>query len=185
MIDGDQRPSALYPGRALTVKSGHLVTRMPIFIAPLHEFNTCHNPEGPGGGQFCSTKGGAAAPATHGQRGLFRLGTREGPAVWFADINRALDPHTAGQHHRGSGWSDWGDLVYEPPVKGYVVKSKFIAHDTEHRPLNRWYVDHAGAGAKAALPKYAETLRAAGFEVEIGKIHELKKKQVVWILGRR
>jgi hypothetical protein len=27
---------------------------MPAFLVPLHEFNKCHNPEGPGGGQFCA-----------------------------------------------------------------------------------------------------------------------------------
>jgi hypothetical protein len=28
---------------------------MPAFLVPLHEFNPCHTPGGPGGGQFCST----------------------------------------------------------------------------------------------------------------------------------
>lgn len=31
---------------------------MPVFLRPLHESNDCHNPKGPGGGQFCSTEGG-------------------------------------------------------------------------------------------------------------------------------
>lgn len=30
---------------------------MPTFLVPLHEFNKCHNPEGNGGGQFCSGEG--------------------------------------------------------------------------------------------------------------------------------
>jgi hypothetical protein len=32
---------------------------MPAFLIPLHEFNACHTPEGPEGGQFCSNKTGA------------------------------------------------------------------------------------------------------------------------------
>jgi hypothetical protein len=32
---------------------------MPAFLIPLHEFNACHTPEGPEGGQFCSSKTGA------------------------------------------------------------------------------------------------------------------------------
>jgi len=36
---------------------------MPAFLVPLHEFNPCHNPEGPGGGQFCSTAGGRSPSA--------------------------------------------------------------------------------------------------------------------------
>jgi hypothetical protein len=28
---------------------------MPAFLVPLHEFNPCHNPDGAGGGQFCSS----------------------------------------------------------------------------------------------------------------------------------
>ena len=30
---------------------------MPCFLVPIHEFNKCHNPEGEGGGRFCSTAG--------------------------------------------------------------------------------------------------------------------------------
>jgi hypothetical protein len=30
---------------------------MPTFLIPLHEFNACHTPSGPGGGQFCSKSG--------------------------------------------------------------------------------------------------------------------------------
>ena len=28
---------------------------MPCFLVPLYEYNHCHNPDGAGGGQFCST----------------------------------------------------------------------------------------------------------------------------------
>jgi hypothetical protein len=35
-----------------------VVPRVPVFLVPLHEFNTCHNPTGAGGGQFCSADGG-------------------------------------------------------------------------------------------------------------------------------
>jgi hypothetical protein len=34
---------------------------MPVFLVPLYESNDCHNPAGPGGGQFCSTGGVAEA----------------------------------------------------------------------------------------------------------------------------
>ncbi len=27
-----------------------------MILAPIHEFNHCHNPDGPGGGQFCSAE---------------------------------------------------------------------------------------------------------------------------------
>ncbi len=30
---------------------------MPVLLVPLHEYNTCHVPHGPQGGQFCSTGG--------------------------------------------------------------------------------------------------------------------------------
>lgn len=36
---------------------------MPAFLTPLHEFNGCHNPDGPGGGRFCSTDGGGGGGA--------------------------------------------------------------------------------------------------------------------------
>jgi hypothetical protein len=39
---------------------------MPCFLVPIHEFNTCHNPEGEGGGQFCSTAGEQAHIVPYG-----------------------------------------------------------------------------------------------------------------------
>jgi hypothetical protein len=36
---------------------------MPNFLTPLHEFNSCHTPAGPGGGQFCA---GASGPPSGG-----------------------------------------------------------------------------------------------------------------------
>lgn len=33
---------------------------MPVLLVPLHEYNPCHNPEGPGGGQFCAGPDGYA-----------------------------------------------------------------------------------------------------------------------------
>ena len=35
---------------------------MPAFLVPLHEYNKCHNPEGKGGGQFCSDDADLAEP---------------------------------------------------------------------------------------------------------------------------
>jgi hypothetical protein len=35
---------------------------MPTLLVPIHEYNKCHNPDGPAGGQFCSTEGGGSIP---------------------------------------------------------------------------------------------------------------------------
>jgi len=48
---------------------------MPSFLRPLHEGNDCHNPAGPGGGQFCSDAG--AVPVSCGPAGQC-----------FANVNR-------------------------------------------------------------------------------------------------
>jgi hypothetical protein len=73
---------------------------MPSFLTPLYEANDCHNPAGPGGGQFCAktgakltTKAEAALLAridksptgsvvvSHGTHYKKRFGTRERAAV--------------------------------------------------------------------------------------------------------
>jgi hypothetical protein len=61
---------------------------MPSFTTPIHESNDCHNPPGPGGGQFCGkAKGAGAASSTYAR---FGKQPPEGPqgdwarsALWY------------------------------------------------------------------------------------------------------
>jgi hypothetical protein len=85
--------------------------------------------------------------------------------------------HVEGSHHTGSGWSDEGCLEYEPPVAGFVVDSRHV-HDFG-LPQKFWFVDHAGKGAKLALPKYEAALKAAGIPCHIGLKAAHGKKNVV------
>lgn len=48
---------------------------MPYFTIPIHEYNQCHTPSGPDGGQFCST-GGAARPLDIYDAQIIRPGQR-------------------------------------------------------------------------------------------------------------
>jgi hypothetical protein len=100
----------------------------------------------------------------------------------YATIATAL--HGAGlpegRHHRGSGWSDWGDLEYEPPVPGYVLNSRRASWEDA---VYRVYVDHAGAGRKKALAAYAAVLTFAGFTVSEAPLSEHHKKTVLWVEG--
>ena len=58
--------------------------------------------------------------------------------------------HAEGSHHVGSGWSDYGDLEYRPPVPGFVLGAK--RDWTAAAPIYRFYVDHAGKGRTDMLP---------------------------------
>lgn len=61
-----------------------------------------------------------------------------------------------GRTHRGSGWSDW-DLVYEPPVPGYLIELA-TDYDAPGEP-SYIVVKHSGRGAKEALDRYARALQ--------------------------
>jgi hypothetical protein len=63
---------------------------VPCFLVPLHEYNRCHNPEGPGGGRFCSmSQSLATAHPPHTQR---LLDSREVRPVLAAKATRFLLP---------------------------------------------------------------------------------------------
>jgi hypothetical protein len=76
---------------------------MPAFLVPLHEFNTCHNPEGAEGGQFCSKAGsGAAGYAAVKQRILALAGAVTARMAVLPEI-AAVQPDATGPNFKVGG----------------------------------------------------------------------------------
>lgn len=123
---------------------------------PLREANPCHNPPGPGGGQFCSkgSRGGSPANATgrahRVQQTAARIGAKLGvkpSRVWVSHTARTFESG-------GLAFTEAG--VYDPSSGTITVNAHVsddygavIAHEMSHHQF--WTVKRrAGAGdAKA------------------------------------
>lgn len=158
---------------------------MAIFTVPvgdsLLEFNPCHEPAGSsGGGQFCAATGRPIDPQgyTH-----FLHGGGGRASALFPDVDNALQVAGIRRGHYHTGGGPKSDR--SPHDTGYVID--YRRDFNAKTPTFNTYVTHAGSGAKAMLPKYAEALIRAGFNVRIGPLDPRRKsKNVVWVsAGRR
>jgi hypothetical protein len=85
---------------------------VPAFLVPLFESNDCHNPEGPGGGRFCSTGGGDTLSAA------------------------AVGEILAGQHEQVQARAreqEFGSLANTSRFEAPFLQDKFVASETFHR----------------------------------------------------
>jgi hypothetical protein len=92
-----------------------------------------------------------------------------------------------------AGRNVWGEIqsgghLYDSANPGWILGS--VQHKGDDRSLGsartltiHFFVDHRGSGRCNAIQLYAETLRMAGFVVEIGPLREGSDREVVWIQG--
>ncbi len=85
---------------------------MPVFTVPIHESNDCHNPAGPGGGQFCSDSVPVAPGSTPIPPGMVR------GYHYTGNLNAVLQSGLSTQHARGSTYGEPNAIWFSTRMPG-------------------------------------------------------------------